>query len=295
MLHIADDVPIWRENYKVVTKEQLNIPGLYMMGYAHFITVDQPLEDHFHTNMEFVVILNGKQKYLAGDKRYMLYGKDMFVSYPYEQHGNRGAVQDVCEFIWFQLDVSSPKNFLGLVPPYSEYVFQQVLKYRQRIRRVNGKELALLRSAFDHLSSGDFSKQMLGYSDLLRFIIRNICTPEAESEEDADDEAIQDVTSYIHKNLLNDLNIELLAEKCGLSASRFKAKFKEEMGVTPHAYINALKIDSAKVYLKDSERSITDIAYLLNFSSSNHFASVFKKYTGQTPTEFRNQSGSHIY
>lgn len=295
MLHITDDVPIWRENYKVVTKEQLNIPGLHMMGYAHFMTVDGPLEDHFHSNMEFVVILNGKQRYLAGDKSYTLYGKDMFVAYPYEQHGNRGAVQDVCEFIWFQLDPSSSEHFLGLMPPYSEYVFQKVKEYHRRIRRVSGKELPLLRSAFEHLSSGDFSRKMLGHSDLLHFIIRNICMSETENEEEKDDEEIQEVITYIHKNLLNDLSIELLAEKCGLSASRFKAKFKEEMGVTPHVYINALKIDSAKVYLKDSRRSITDIAYLLNFSSSNHFAAVFKKYTGQTPTEFRNQSGSHVY
>lgn len=295
MLHITDDMPIWRENYKIVTKEQLNIPGLHMIGYAHFMTVDEPLLDHFHTNMEFVVILNGKQKYLAGDKRYTLYGKDMFVSYPYEQHGNSGAVQDICEFIWFQLDMSSSDHFLGLVPPCSEYVFQRVKEYHRRIKRINGKELYLLRSAFEYLSSGDFSKQMLGYSELLRFIMRNICMSEMESEEDTYDETIQDVISYIHKNLLNDLNIELLAEKCGLSASRFKAKFKDEMGVTPHAYINTLKIDSAKIYLKDSWRTVTDIAYLLNFSSSNHFASVFKKYTGQTPTEFRNRSGTHIY
>lgn len=75
----------------------------------------------------------------------------------------------------------------------------------------------------------------------------------------------------------------------------FYFRSKEQLGITPHSYILALKIDSAKIYLKSTRKSITEVAYLLNFSSSNHFASVFKKYTGYTPTYFRNHRFSNIY
>lgn len=295
MLHLTDDKPVWLDDYKVITREQLNIPGLHMIGYAHFQTANAVLNTHFHTNMEFVAVMNGKQQYEVGGKRYMLYGNEIFVTYPYEQHGSGGISQDICEFVWFQIDLSSSKNFLGLAPPHSEYLFRQMLNYHHRTKKASGKEMALLHKAFCLFASKELSQQTLGYSYFLQFILENICTPDIELKKDLYSDDIQNAITFIHENLLRDLDIESIAEQCGLSPSRFKAKFKEQLGITPHAYINSLKIDSAKIYLKDMERSVTDVAYLLNFSSSNHFASLFKKYTGYTPSEFRKQRFSNIY
>ena len=106
---------------------------------------------------------------------------------------------------------------------------------------------------------------------------------------------IQEAINYIHIHLMEDLSIDMLAENCGLSSSRFKTKFKEELGITPHSYIISLKIDTAKILLKDPKNTVTDVAYQLNFSSSNHFSSVFRKYTGCTPTYFRRHRFSNIY
>lgn len=295
MLHLTDDVPIWSDSYKVITREQLNIPGLHMMGYANFQSASEVLDTHFHTNLEFVIIINGKQRYVVGGKCFELYGNEIFTTYPYEQHGNGEVSQDICEFIWFQIDLSSSQNFLGLTPPRSEYLFRQMLNYSWRTKKVNMKDIPLLQKAFYSLSSKELSQQTLGYSHFLEFLVKNICTPDIELKRDIYSEDIQNAITYIHENLLNNLNIDMIAEQCGLSTSRFMAKFKEQLGITPHAYINSLKIDSAKIYLKDMNRSVTDVAYLLNFSSSNHFASVFKRYTGYTPSEFRHKRFASIY
>ena len=53
MLHIADDCPKWTDEYKLLTREQLNIPALHMMGHADFRNASTKLEPHFHCNMEF--------------------------------------------------------------------------------------------------------------------------------------------------------------------------------------------------------------------------------------------------
>ena len=73
LLHIADDCPKWTDEYKLLTREQLNIPALHMMGHADFRNASTKLEPHFHCNMEFVVIMNGRQQYVVDDKHYMLY------------------------------------------------------------------------------------------------------------------------------------------------------------------------------------------------------------------------------
>ena len=295
MLHIPDNVPIWTDECKILTREQLNIPALHMIGHAHFQAASAKLDMHYHCNMEFVVIMNGKQQYMADGKRYMLYGNDIFMTYPYENHGSGENSQDVCEFIWFQFDMSASQNFLGLTAPYSEYLFRRLLNYKHRTKKANTKDLQVLNRAFHLLGSKEISQQILGYSFFLQFVANNICTADIELTKDLYSADIQEAINYIHIHLMEDLSIDMLAENCGLSSSRFKTKFKEELGITPHSYIISLKIDTAKILLKDPKNTVTDVAYQLDFSSSNHFSSVFRKYTGCTPTYFRRHRFSNIY
>lgn len=295
MLHIPDDIPRWSDEYKLLTKKQLNIPALHMMGHANFHSTFAKLETHYHCNMEFVVIIKGKQHYVVNEKYYMLYGGDIFMTYPYEHHGNGDLPQEICEFIWFQLDLSSPESFLGLTSPYSEYLFRQMLNYHNRTKRVSARDLTLLQQAFKYLASDLPREHIHGYSCLLHFFMNAICTSDVPDSALFYSPDIQEAISYIHTHVIENPGVEQIASFCGLSSSRFKAKFKEELGITPHAYITALKIDTAKILLKDPQNSITDVAYQLNFTSSNHFSSVFKKQTGYTPSEFRNQRLSSIY
>lgn len=295
MKHVMDDVSIWNNNYKVMTREQLKIPGLHMIGHAHFQEAYDRLDTHFHTNLEFVVVVKGRQHYTVGDEKFLLYGNEMFVTYPYEQHGNGDSAQEICEFIWFQIDLSVTENFLGLASGRSEYLHQQFSNYKSRTKKVTISDVSRLQKAFYLLASEEQARQNLGYSIFLEFVMKYICELEHKNKKDEYSEDIEKAISYIHENLFQELGINKIAENCGLSASRFKAKFTEQVGVTPHSYIMELKIDSAKIYLKDAGFSITDIAYLMNFSSSNHFAAVFKKYTGCTPTEFRSQKFPDMY
>jgi AraC-like DNA-binding protein len=98
-----------------------------------------------------------------------------------------------------------------------------------------------------------------------------------------------EISTYIANNLYNDLSVELLAEKMHFSDSHFKSWFKKEFGVPPADYVLRLRIEEAKKLLQtEGENIVTDTAYRLNFSSSQYFATVFKKYTGITPSEYRN-------
>lgn len=259
-----------------------------------FLAMQKQLTENLN-NPEFVVIMNGRQQYVVDDKHYMLYRGDIFMTYPYENHGNGNRPQEVCEFIWFQFDLSSAKDFLGLSPRYGQYLFQQLLNYRHRTKKACSKELSLLLQAFQCLSSSRIQEQIVGYSCFLQFVMNNICTDDIPMTRELYSPDIQEALTYIHAHLTEDLSIERISQFCGLSPSRFKAKFKEELGITPHADIISLKIDTSKVLLKNPDVSVTDIAFRLNFASSNYFASVFKKHTGYTPTDFRQQRFSHIY
>jgi AraC-like DNA-binding protein len=83
-----------------------------------------------------------------------------------------------------------------------------------------------------------------------------------------------------------DYSLVTLAAEAGLSLSRFKTKFKGQVGIAPHEFILRCKMEAAKQFLVNGQRSVTDTAMELGFSSSQYFATVFKRFTQQTPVEF---------
>ena len=73
-----------------------------------------------------------------------------------------------------------------------------------------------------------------------------------------------------------------------LSDSHFKSWFKKEAGMPPLDYILRMRIEEGKKLMASHPgETIASIAYQLNFSSSQYFATVFKKYAGISPAAFR--------
>src|SRR5690606_37616406 len=104
---------------------------------------------------------------------------------------------------------------------------------------------------------------------------------------------ISEIKNYIHDNIYQNLSIELLANLINMSDSHFKSWFKKEFGMPPLDYILRVRIEEAKKLLEQSSgESVTAIAFKLNFSSSQYFATVFKKYTGINPANYKQQASS---
>ncbi|HML46577.1 MAG TPA: AraC family transcriptional regulator [Clostridia bacterium] len=100
------------------------------------------------------------------------------------------------------------------------------------------------------------------------------------------DRTIKAVCDYINAHIQEPISLEALAQYADYSLSYFKSKFKDEMGIAPTHYINMRKIERAKRMLAQGE-SVTDTAMGLSFNSSNYFATVFRKFTAYTPTEYQ--------
>ena len=92
---------------------------------------------------------------------------------------------------------------------------------------------------------------------------------------------------YINRNYDSKLNIEELAEEFGLSSRSVRKYFEESLGMGCSEYITMLRMEKAKGMLWNTERSITDIAMAMGYSSSQYFSNVFKEYTGMSPGKFR--------
>ncbi|MDT3994986.1 AraC family transcriptional regulator, partial [Mammaliicoccus fleurettii] len=98
---------------------------------------------------------------------------------------------------------------------------------------------------------------------------------------------INQVQQYIYNHLYQPLTLDKLAEQVHISPKYLSHLFKEEVGVTLSNYITEKKLEEAKIWLDNSNLSISEIAHQLSFSDQSHFIKVFKHNNGITPKQYR--------
>lgn len=103
---------------------------------------------------------------------------------------------------------------------------------------------------------------------------------------------ISNVNKIVRDNIDNsNFTVEQLAEKLNISRVQLYRKMKAISGINISDFIQNKRLDEAKLLLRDSDLSISEIAYATGFSSPNYFSTSFKNKFGITPKKFRNKSG----
>lgn len=140
-----------------------------------------------------------------------------------------------------------------------------------------------------YIRKGDKTNTVEGLIDLLEEMQLDFAGRMRElQKEDAYSIHIRKSVDYIHEHLHGKLSVKEIAEHAGLSSDYFAKLFYKEMGVSVKDYVAEAKISTAANMLIYSEHSYLDIALTLGYSSQSAFISVFKKYRGMTPKEYRN-------
>lgn len=98
---------------------------------------------------------------------------------------------------------------------------------------------------------------------------------------------LMQVTNYVQHNLSRPVDVDDLAKTLFISRSHLASRFKRETGMTLTDFILCEKVEEAKRLLRYSDKSLTLIADYLGFSSQSHFTRIFKKHSGKTPKEYR--------
>lgn len=80
----------------------------------------------------------------------------------------------------------------------------------------------------------------------------------------------------------------MLSEKLSMPYPALSKLFSSTEGITLEKYIVKQKIEKVKELITYKELTLSEIAYQLNYSSVAHLSNQFKKETGITPTEFKN-------
>jgi len=88
----------------------------------------------------------------------------------------------------------------------------------------------------------------------------------------------------------DEVTLDELAESAGLSTAHFSEMFRKSTGKSPHQFVLHRRVERAKEMLRTAEARVLDVAVACGFKMQLHFARVFRRVGGASPTEYRKNS-----
>lgn len=98
------------------------------------------------------------------------------------------------------------------------------------------------------------------------------------------------VVEYVDVHLSNKITLLDLAAIAGLSRMHFASQFRMATGLRPHEFLLRRRVRRAEELLQNSRMAIVEIALTVGFQTQAHFTTVFKRFVGCTPRQWRMSS-----
>lgn len=236
---------------------------------------------HTRTRSDFYLLImtRGYGIHIHQNKKYTLKVGDMFLYFPNEKQEYYYNPKDNSVFYWVHF---SGKKAMQLIkelqlssgPIYPE-TSEEILKLYNRIFT-------------------EYKTRNLFYENMATNFLRNLLVTVARlknsySHKEEFSDAIQKIT------LTPTISNEECAKICHCSTVHFIRLFKKTYGITPHKYKQKVIIEQAKELLKNTNKTVNDISFMLGFEENPLYLNkLFKSITGMTPIEYRKQECKKI-
>lgn len=100
---------------------------------------------------------------------------------------------------------------------------------------------------------------------------------------------INKIITYIHQHYDQDITVKMMARYVIMSENYVSALFRQKTGKNLIRYLHEIRINKAKQYLETTDYPVNEIGHLVGFANDNYFIRIFKRFTKQTPSQYREQ------
>ncbi|MDD2978561.1 MAG: response regulator [Hespellia sp.] len=105
---------------------------------------------------------------------------------------------------------------------------------------------------------------------------------------------VEKAKQYVTEHFSEELSLDEISREVNVSPYYFSKLFKEETGINYIEYVTNTRMEQAKILLQNSENSIKYVCVTVGYSDPNYFSRLFKKWAGQTPSEYREEIRSYV-
>jgi len=273
----------------IIDFKEIGFSSVVKLGHYAYRETKKKLEMHQHKDkLEICFLETGAQYYQVGENNYFLKGGDVLITPPNIIHGTSSYPEEKGSLFWMLIKIPKTSfKLLNLTPKESDLIVKRLLNLERKHFKGSSelkKILSTIFSSYNKKNNG--LNKIIITNQILHFLLKVIQYGEKMHQRDISID-IEFCCKYIKNNIFQNIYISDLAKKINLSESRFKHKFKEEIGIPPNEYILKQKIKKAKDLIHKTDISFTNLAYDLGFSTASYFSVVFKKYQGISPSEFK--------
>jgi AraC family transcriptional regulator len=101
------------------------------------------------------------------------------------------------------------------------------------------------------------------------------------------------IKEFVHAKMEDELTLCEMAQLVELSPAHFSRMFRKSTGESPHHFVLRHRVERAKEMLPAAEERVLDVAVACGFKTQQHFARVFRRMCGVSPTEYRQEFLRH--
>lgn len=202
---------------------------------------------------------------------------DIYILPLLSDHVYYADPDDPWEKIWIDTRGILPYELLRIYDIESVYLIKQLNLYPQ------------FKEIFDMAGNKKLDPVYINQQTALIFhdIVQKIASRVHKDRNEISNEA-KALKTYLDRNIESNVSIKELSALIYRSPSQTIRIFKKAFRCTPYDYALNLKVEAAKLFLKNTSLQIKEIAYRLNFSDEHYFSNVFRSKTGMSPKNFRN-------
>lgn len=280
--------------------------GLNSIGYWYAKEPqDWGLGWHRNEGIEFHFLESGSMPYAQDGKEVLLTPNNLTITRPWERHRVGNPYVGMGKFYWMIIDV-------GVRRPHEEWVWPDWIALTKKdlfrlttILRQNEKStwrtddrvcecFKKIKEAIDDYEDENNASKVRVFINYLFVLILEIL----EEDDVVLDETLVDSARSVEcfleeleENLSKDWTIEMMSKSAGVGITRFTHHCKKLTNLTPMRFLMIKRLEMAKGVLRTNiEYTVSEVAYMCGFTSSQYFSTVFKKYEKCTPKEYQQKA-----
>ena len=176
-----------------------------------------------------------------------------------------------------------------LLKPYDEQELMLVVEEAMRLTNERQKEKIIREQQLEALGEGR-ADSGTAVRPQIEASGEETEEEEGELEEDGNirlSKVGEIISQYIHENYMYDISMQELARTMNYSEPYFCKLFKQCFNKNFTSYLTEYRVNEAKKMLEQPTVNVKEIGKAVGYGDSNYFAKVFKRMTGQSPTEYR--------
>lgn len=293
-------------------RKQMSISGYYeqipfedasfplRINYDCLLSPEQTLTNHefsWHEQMEILWFHKGGAIVHCGDNAYTTQDGDIIVINPYEIHFVAylaGSPEYTC--IMIDASLYSNARQSGCETRYLGYISKKQVFFENQISN-DAEAIRFIQDLCREFEKKQFAYELSIKSHLYGFLtclfrrhIRNEMTFRELIHNIDRYDRLKPALEYMRDNLSEQISLETLSRICSVNPSHFCRLFQKIMKKTPVQYLTDIRLNQAAYLLKNSDKSISQIACDVGISDAGYFGRKFKEHFGITPSQMKKRT-----